>query len=81
MLVGLFRILLLFLLIYYGIKFVTWLIQMPGSKNSNSYFRSNREKKHFRKEGDVKVDFAPKRNKIIDKNSGEYIDYEEVKDD
>lgn len=81
MLVGLFRILLFFFLIYYGIKFITWLIQMPGSKKNNTYFRSNREKKHFRKEGDVKVDFAPKRNKKIDKNSGEYIDYEEVKDD
>lgn len=80
MLVGLFRIILIFLLIYYGVKLVTWLFQMPGGSR-NSKFQGNRQKERFRKEGDVTIDFTPKKNKKVDKENGEYIDYEEVKND
>jgi hypothetical protein len=80
MLVGLFRIILIFLLIYYGVKFVTWLFQMPR-RNKNSKFQGTRQKDRFRKEGEVNIDFAPKKNKKVDKENGEYIDYEEVKND
>lgn len=80
MLVGLFRIILIFLLIYYGVKFVTWLFQMSGG-NKNSKFQGSRKKERLRKEGEVTIDFAPRKNKKVDKENGEYIDYEEVKND
>ncbi len=80
MIVGLFRIILIFLVIYYGVKFFTWLFQMSGG-NKSSRFQSNRKKESFRKEGEVNIDFAPKKNKKIEGDNGDYIDFEEVKKD
>ena len=49
--------------------------------NKSSRFQSNRKKESFRKEGEVNIDFAPKKNKKIEGDNGDYIDFEEVKKD
>lgn len=33
-----------------------------------------------RREGEIYVDYTPKQDKQIDKATGEYVDYEEIKD-
>ncbi len=80
MIVGLFRIILIFLVIYYGVKFFTWLFQLSGG-NKSSRFQNSKQKESFRKEGEVNIDFAPKKNKKIEGDNGDYIDFEEVKKD
>ncbi len=49
-----------------------------SNRSRNRHFK-NRTKGN-RKEGEVKIDYAPGKSKRIDKDTGEYVDYEEVDD-
>lgn len=75
------RIILIALLIYYALKFIgrlvfPWLFEQ-AIKNSQYSQGSVKDKKQ---DGDVTVqDLSKEKNKVIDKDEGEYIDYEEVK--
>ena len=75
MIVGLFRILIIFFIVYYLIRFVSYLFQ--PSKSDSSSANENR-KKSSKKEGDITIDYVPKSDKKVQKDSGDYVDYEEV---
>ncbi len=78
MIVGLIRTLLFFALVYYTIKFATWIYTVYKGMKNNS-FQPNRNEKEFRKkEGEINIDYMPKKKKVVDKDSGDYVDYEEV---
>lgn len=49
----------------------------PRSGQNSGYFSGNRE----RSEGDITVEDNKSDRKNINKNEGDYIDYEEVKED
>ena len=77
--VGFLRIILFILIIYYAIKIITYLL-LPWFKrkleNSSDSFR-----KDNRTEGDVRVEKGKKKNSGYFGGDGEYVDYEEIKDD
>lgn len=52
------------------------------SNRSRGYFNNTEPVKNRRREGEVSIEDARRRgnNKIIHKDEGEYIDYEEIKD-
>mgnify|MGYP001036699046 CR=1 FL=1 len=72
---GFLRLILIFLVIYFVAKLLSRVFFTPSTGNSGS---SGEQKK---KEGEVTIDnSATNRKKQISKDEGEYIDYEEVKD-
>jgi hypothetical protein len=71
---SLFTFLLLFFVAYYFIKAIYRLIKIFfGADNKDGKRWSKRN------EGDVTIDYQETQKKHIDKNKGEYIDYEEIK--
>lgn len=84
---GFLRTLLIILLVYYGIKFLSRLFApymvRYMSKKMNERFggqfqqqQNQSEPKH--KEGETVIDKIPKQDTSSNKNVGEYIDYEEI---
>jgi hypothetical protein len=53
--------------------------RMTYSSYTYSDQRSQKEQRQTRKEGSVTVEKSEKTGKIIPKDEGEYVDYEEVK--
>ena len=79
MLIGLLRTILIIVGIYYLVKFFMWLFMSPAkSSNASSSQKSEKKKK---KDGEVTIDYMPDHKKHIRKDSGDYIDYEEVKEE
>jgi hypothetical protein len=76
------RLILLFLLFYVLISFIGRLL-FPRSHSRQSFSKDNKEKRQSkRKEGEVHINYKPgKKEKLIRKDEGEYIRYEEIKDD
>ena len=73
MLIGLFRMLLILALVYFLVKLFRYLFspgkrEEPGSAGQGSK----------RKEGEVNVQHTPKKQKIVPKEDGEYVDFEEI---
>ncbi len=75
MIVGLFRILLIFFVVYYLIRFVSYLFKSSGSDKSPG---KGDRKRSSKKEGEVTIDYAPEPEKKVRKDSGDYVDYEEL---
>ena len=86
-LTGFLEMLLIILLVYYGVKFLSRLfgpyILRYLSKKMQERFggpfqqpQNNSETKY--KEGETVIDKMPKQEKSSNKNVGEYIDYEEI---
>ena len=77
------RIILIVVLVYYLAKWITSLIYpylfKKYQKDQQSQYNNTRNKK--KKEGEVTIDYTPKNDKQFDKDSGDYIDYEEVSDE
>jgi len=76
---GFLRTLIIILLIYYIWKIVFKYIILPLLQK-NSYAAGNRQShqhKARKREGETTIDFATDKRKIISKDKGEYIDYEE----
>jgi hypothetical protein len=84
---GFLRTLLIILLVYYGIKFLSRLFApymvRYMSKKMNERFggqfqqqQNQSEPKH--KEGETVIDKIPKQDTSSNKDVGEYIDYEEI---
>jgi hypothetical protein len=69
--VGFFRTLLFVLAIYFLMRFLMRLLQ-PHNKTQSS------KKSPETKEGETTIRFNKKGEKIIDKDEGEYVDFEEV---
>ena len=75
MIIGLFRTILILIIFYFLVKFLGRLL-FPSSSNSST---NNIPK---RKDGDVTIHFDNRTDKkMFDKDSGEYVDYEDVDED
>ena len=75
MIIGLFRTVLVLIIIYLLVKLVAKFL-FPSSSNNSS---KNIPK---RKEGDVTIHFDNRTDKkMFNKDSGEYVDYEDVDED
>ena len=75
MIIGLFRTILILIIIYLLVKLVTKVLFPPSSDRSTN----NIPKK---KEGDITIHFDNRKGKkMFDKDSGEYVDYEDVDED
>lgn len=80
---ALFRLILIGFFIYLVLKFIGRLLfpwHYISNTKTNNYKDMDSGKKR-RKEGDVSIENVYRdNNKIINKDEGEYIDYEEIKD-
>ncbi|MCD6597262.1 MAG: DUF4834 family protein, partial [Bacteroidales bacterium] len=65
-------------LIYYSIKFFTWVYMVYRGLNKSSFNTRMNEKQQKKKEGEVNIDYAPKNKKIISKDNGDYVDFEDL---
>ena len=75
MIIGLFRTILVLIIIYLLVKLVAKVLFPPSSDRSTN----NTPKK---KEGDITIHFDERTDKkMFDKDSGEYVDYEDVDED
>ena len=75
MIIGFLRTILILIILYFLVKFLGRLL-FPSSSNSST---NNIPK---RKEGDVTIHFDNRTDKkMFDKDSGEYVDYEDVDED
>jgi hypothetical protein len=79
-LVGFFRTVLILLAVYYTYKFLTKYVLPLMLKNYiNKVSKKHRGNGDFqREEGDVTIQYGRDKNKKVDKDKGEYVDYEEV---
>jgi hypothetical protein len=74
------RFVLLLILFYLLIQILGRFLFGFSRRGRNAYYSDN-DSRHNRKEGGVYVDSnANKKHKIIRKDEGEYINYEEIKD-
>lgn len=71
-LIMLFRVLLVFVLIYLVVRFFSRLLNQRPQNTSNF------EKREMSREGETTIRFNKKGEKIVDKDKGEYVDFEEV---
>ncbi len=69
--VGFFRTLLFVLAVYFLVRFIIRLLMPDHSRQSKTDPKKP-------KEGETTIRFNKKGEKIIDKDEGEYVDYEEV---
>ena len=75
MIIGLFRTILILIILYFLVKFLGRLLFPPSSNNSSKNIPK-------RKEGDVTIHFDKRTDKkMFNKDSGEYVDYEDVDED
>jgi hypothetical protein len=69
--VGIFRTILIIVMFYLLIKWVSRLLAPNQSNNKRNYSKT-------KEEGTTTIKYNSKGKKIIDKDKGEYIDFEEV---
>ena len=81
MLIGLLRTILLIIIFYYIFKFLFKYVVpflFGSSISGNKHQKRNNYTRGSKKEGEITIDYIPKKNKKIDKETGDYIEYEEV---
>lgn len=78
MLIGLLRTIFIIIAVYYVVKFFFWLFRNPVQKRQNPNASQDYQRK---KEGEVTIEYTPENKKRIRNDSGDYVDYEEVKED
>jgi hypothetical protein len=71
------RFLLIFFLVIFVISYILRILVRVFFKRMESNF-SQQQGRNPRPEGDVSVSKPPKHDKLVDKDVGDYIDYEEV---
>lgn len=85
--VGFLRTILILLLIYYGIKFLTRLfapilmryVAKKAEQRFGQQFNQTQQKQQTdQKEGEISIDKVPQQPKSSNKDIGEYVDYEEI---
>ena len=75
MIVGLFRILIFILLFYLLMRLIRYIIAPRSSGRMNDPASRSRSS---RNEGEVTIDHIPDKKKTVEKNRGEYVDFEEL---
>jgi hypothetical protein len=84
--IGLLRVIFVFAIVYMVIRFVTKLL-FPiflGTYVNKKMSDMNEQQKAYynaqrKREGEVNIDVKPEKKKKYSKNSGEYVDFEEIK--
>lgn len=74
------RFILIFFLIIYLLGYVFRFIIKLYLKRFQHRYDNGENQKQQRPEGDVFVSKTVPKEKVVDKNVGDYVDYEEVKD-
>ena len=75
-----FKFILILFLIFFIIKFFAQFF-LKSFLNKMQNNAGNQQSQHNqKKEGDVTINTKPNQGKKIDKNEGDYIDYEEIKE-
>ena len=84
--IGLLRVIFVFAIVYMAIRFLTKLLfpmllgtyvnKKMSDMNSQQQAYKNAQKK---REGEVTIDAKPENKKKYSKDSGEYVDFEEIK--
>ncbi|MCK5028727.1 MAG: DUF4834 family protein [Bacteroidales bacterium] len=74
------RFLLILFIIYFVIRIFTRYVFRSYVKNMQHNFENQQNKNNNKKEGDVTVNTKPKTGKKIDKDEGDYVDFEEIKE-
>lgn len=73
------RFVLILLFIFFLIRIITRYILRSYLKNVKQNFDNQQNQRDQKKEGDVTVNTKADQSKIIKKDEGDYIDYEEIK--
>jgi len=76
---GLFRVVLILLTIYFLFKIVFRIVFPLVLKHYVKKHEDNFHSQNHKKEGKINVDYIPKKDKPKSSIDGEYVDYEEVK--
>jgi hypothetical protein len=80
------RTLIIFVLVYYAIKFLTkYLAPKVVDKAADRLYKDmkNQEQKSGKKttsKGDVTIEYEKNKNKKYSRNDGDYVDFEEIDD-
>lgn len=74
------RFLLILFLIYFIVRIFTRYIFRSYFKNMQRNFGNQQNQHNNKKEGDVTINTKSGKGKKIDKDEGDYVDYEEIKE-
>lgn len=74
------RFLLILFLIYFIVRIFTRYILKSFLKKMQGNVENQQNQYSKKKEGDVTINTKQNKSKKIDKNEGDYIDYEEIKE-
>jgi len=78
---GIFRFFAIFFLIIVLLGYISrFLLRFFVKRMQKRYEKNQQQGRYKRKEGEVHVTKTPPKEKIVDKDVGEYVDYEEVDD-
>lgn len=72
------KFLLVLFIIYFIVRIFTRYFLRRFARNMQQNFEGRGNSYNKKKEGDVTVNAKPKKGKKIDKDEGDYVDYEEV---
>ncbi len=78
--VGIARFLLILFIIFFIVRIFTRYVFRSYVKNMKRNFENQQNKNNNKKEGDVTINTKPKTGKKIDKDEGDYVDFEEIKE-
>ncbi|MFC2152578.1 hypothetical protein ACFLSE_08630 [Bacteroidota bacterium] len=74
------RFLLILFLIYFIVRIFTRYVLRSYFKKMQRNFENQQNSYSNKKEGDVTINTDPNKGKKIEKEEGDYIDYEEIKE-
>ena len=74
-----FKFILILFLIFFIIKFLAQFFLKSFLNKMQNNAGNQQSQNNQKKEGDVTINKKPNQGKKIDKNEGDYIDYEEIK--
>ncbi|TVR71977.1 MAG: DUF4834 family protein [Marinilabiliales bacterium] len=86
---GLIRFVIIFFLVWFISSLLSryvfpWIVRFFATRMSNrirrDYEKQMREKRRKEREGEVTIRYRPGKDKIITRDDGEYVDYEELDD-
>jgi hypothetical protein len=77
---GIIKFFLILFLIFFLLGYIARFMLRLFFKRVEKNFNSQNAQGHQRPEGDVYVNKGQQKGKIVDKNIGDYVDYEEVKE-
>ena len=76
---ALIRFILILSVIYFVVRFVMRFVLRSFMKNAQQNFQNQQKPTDNKREGDVTINTKSDQGKKIDKDEGDYVDYEEVK--